>query len=86
VRHELEQLSPLAGEGKIDVPVDLATGPHDKYFPPSQSYRLERIAPQRTVTVTGALNHAELDVSAEDIPAFLILDGFVVRVLRTARD
>jgi pimeloyl-ACP methyl ester carboxylesterase len=86
VRHELERLSPLAGEGKIDVPVDLVTGPHDKYFPPSQSYRLERIAPRRTVTVTGALNHAELDVSPEDVPAFLTFDGFVVRVLRTARD
>jgi dienelactone hydrolase len=85
VRHELEQLSPLAGEGKINVPVELATGPHDKYFPPSESYRLERIAPQRTVTVTGALDHAELNVTPRDIPAFLTFDGFVVRALRTAR-
>jgi pimeloyl-ACP methyl ester carboxylesterase len=85
VRHELEQLSPLAGEGKINVPVELATGPHDKYFPPSESYGLERIAPQRTVTVTGALDHAELNVTPRDIPAFLTFDRFVVRALRTAR-
>jgi acetyl esterase/lipase len=86
VRHDLEELSPLSGEGRISAPVDLATGPHDKYFPPSQSYRVVRIAPQRTVTVTGALDHAKLKVSPRDIPAFLAFDGFVVRALRTARD
>jgi acetyl esterase/lipase len=86
VRHDLEELSPLSGEVKISAPVELATGPHDKYFPPSQSYRVVRIAPQRTVTVTGALDHAKLKVSPRDIPAFLAFDGFVVRALRTARD
>jgi pimeloyl-ACP methyl ester carboxylesterase len=86
VRHELEELSPLAGKGKIGAPVELATGPHDKYFPPSESYRLKRVAPQRRVTVTPALDHAELDVSPGDIPAFLTFDAFVVRALRAARD
>src|SRR5215204_373894 len=42
VRHDLEELSPLADTGRIRVPVELATGPRDKYFPPSQSYALER--------------------------------------------
>ncbi len=86
VRHDLEVLSPLAGEEKISTPVDLATGPHDAYFPPSESYALDRVASQRRVTVTPALDHAELNVSPEDIPAFLTFDGFVVRALRTARD
>jgi pimeloyl-ACP methyl ester carboxylesterase len=86
VSHDLEVLSPLAGEEKISTPVELATGPHDAYFPPSESYALERVAPQRRVTVTPALDHAELDVSPEDIPALLTFDGFVVRALRTARD
>jgi pimeloyl-ACP methyl ester carboxylesterase len=85
VHHDLEELSPLAGTGRIRAPVELATGPHDKYFPPSQSYALERIAPQRRVTVTGALDHAKLEVSLEDIPAFATFDAFVVRSLRTAR-
>jgi len=84
-RHDLEELSPLAGTGRIRVPVELATGPHDKYFPPSQSYVLERVSPQRRVTVTGALDHAKLDVSLGDIPAFATFDGFVVRSLRAAR-
>jgi pimeloyl-ACP methyl ester carboxylesterase len=86
VIHDLEELSPLAGKEKISVPVELATGPHDAYFPPSEAYALERVAPQRRVTVTPALDHAELDVSPADIPAFLTFDGFVVRALRTARD
>jgi pimeloyl-ACP methyl ester carboxylesterase len=85
VRHDLEELSPLAGTGRIRVPVELATGPHDKYFPPSQSYTLERVAPQRRVTVTEALDHAKLEVSPGDIPAFVTFDAFVVLSLRTAR-
>jgi pimeloyl-ACP methyl ester carboxylesterase len=84
-RHDLEELSPLAGTGRIRAPVELATGPHDRYFPPSQSYALERVAPERRVTVTGALDHARLDVSLEDILAFATFDAFVVRSLRTAR-
>jgi pimeloyl-ACP methyl ester carboxylesterase len=85
VRNDLEELSPLAGTGRIRVPVELATGPHDKYFPPSQSYALERVAPQRRVTVTEALDHAKLEVSPGDVPAFATFDAFVVRSLRTAR-
>jgi pimeloyl-ACP methyl ester carboxylesterase len=85
VRHDLEELSPLAGTGRIRVPVELATGPHDKYFPPSQSYALERVAPQRRVTVTEALDHAKLELSPGDVPAFVTFDAFVVRSLRTAR-
>src|SRR5215210_10451 len=84
-RQDLEELSPLAGTGRIRSPVELATGPHDKYFPPSQSYGLERIAPERRVTVTAALDHAELHVSPEDIRALATFDAFVVRSLRTAR-
>ena len=85
VRADLRELSPLAGTGRIYVPVELITGPHDKYFPPSQSYALERIAPARRVTVTGALDHAKLEASLGDIPAFATFDAFVVRSLRTAR-
>jgi acetyl esterase/lipase len=85
VSDDLKGLSPLSSGGRIGIPVELATGPHDKYFPPSESYALERIAPGRTVTVTAALDHAELAVSPRDIPGFLAFDGFVVRALREAR-
>jgi pimeloyl-ACP methyl ester carboxylesterase len=85
VGRDLEVLSPLAGKEKINTPVELATGPHDAYFPPSESYNLQRIAPRRTVTVTPTLDHAELHVTWRHIPAFLAFDGFVVRALRTTR-
>ena len=85
MRHDLEELSPLAAKRRISVPVELATGPHDKYFPPYESYELKRIAPERHVTVTGALDHAELKVSPGDIPAFAVFDGYVVRTLSDAR-
>ena len=75
VRHDLEELSPLSGEGRIGVPVELATGPRDKYFPPSESYNLKRVAPERRVTVTEALDHARLNVSLKDIPAFVAFDA-----------
>lgn len=86
VRNDLEELSPLSEGGRIGAPVELATGPRDRYFPPSESYALERIAPQRRVTVTAALDHAEINASPRDIQAFLAFDGFVVRSLSNARD
>ncbi len=85
VRADLEVLSPLAGKGRIGAPVEVATGPRDRYFPASESYELERIAPGRRVTVTRALDHAELDFSLGDAPAFAAFDAFVVRSLREAR-
>jgi hypothetical protein len=85
VRADLAELSPLAGEGRIRAPVEVATGPKDKYFPASESYELERIAPGRRVTLTRALDHARLDFSVGDAPAFAAFDAFVVRALREAR-
>jgi hypothetical protein len=37
------------------------------------------------VTVSEALDHAELNSSVRDLPALLLIDGFVVRSLREAR-
>ncbi len=85
VRADLRELSPLAGTGRIDAPVEVATGPRDRYFPASESYELERVAPGRRVTVTRALDHAELDFSLRDAPDLAAFDGFVVRSLREAR-
>ena len=85
VRADLRELSPLAGTGRIDARVEVVTGPQDRYFPASESYGLKRVAPQRRVTVTQALDHAELKFSFRDAPAFAAFDGFVVRSLRIAR-
>lgn len=85
VRSDLERLSPLAGEGGISAPIELATAPRDEYFPPSESFAIARIAPDHRVTVTGALEHAEPGFEVRELPAFASLNGFVVRSLREAR-
>ena len=84
VRDDLEVFSPLAGTGRIGAPVEVATGPRDKYFPASESYELRRIAPERRVTLTGAIDHSELNFSPGDVPALAAFDAFVVRSLRFA--
>lgn len=85
VRSALEKLSPLAGEGSIDAPVELVTAPRDKYFPPSESFAAARLAADHDVAVTEALEHAEPGFDLRELPAFLFLDAFVVRSLHQAR-
>ena len=82
IRAGMEELSPLAGDKRISAPVELASGPRDKYFPVSESFALDRIAADHRVTVSEAIDHSE--VSFSNIPAFVKLDGFVVRSLREA--
>ena len=83
IRERMERLSPLAGDERIAAPVELASGPEDKYFPVSESFALGSIAADYRVTVTEAIDHSEFSFS--DIPAFAQFDGFVVRSLREAR-
>ena len=85
VRAKMEELSPLAEGGHVNVPVEMVSGPHDKYFPLSETHAVVRIAPQARVTVSEALEHAELDSSVRHLPALLLMDGFVVRSLRQTR-
>lgn len=84
-REDLEALSPLAGEGRVEAPVELVSGPKDIYFPVSESRALARIAPDHRVAVTEALDHAELSFSIRDLRAFARMDAFVVRSLREPR-
>jgi len=84
VRSKMEELSPLAGDERLSVPVEVISGPEDKYFPVSESYAIVRIAPQARVTVTEALDHVEPSSSFRDLPAFLPVNGFMVRSLRAA--
>ena len=83
IRERMERLSPLAGDERIAAPVELASGPEDKYFPVSESFALGSIAADHRVTVTEAIDHSEFSFS--DTPAFARFDGFVVRSLREAR-
>jgi hypothetical protein len=67
------------------MPVELASAPYDKYFPPAESHRLAAIAPNVRVTVTLTLDHAVPKLSVVDDADLLRFDGFVVRYLRLAR-
>ena len=83
IRAGMEELSPLAGDERISAPVELVSGARDRYFPVSESFAIDCIAADHRVTVSEAIDHSE--VSFSDIPAFVRLDGFVVRSLREAR-
>jgi pimeloyl-ACP methyl ester carboxylesterase len=83
IRAKMEKLSPLAGDARVEAPVELASGYRDKYFPISETFALGRIAPYLRVTESEAIDHSE--ISFKNIPAFAELDGFVVRSLRAAR-
>ena len=85
VRANLRELSPVAGDERVSAPVELISGPRDRYFPLSETYAVRRIAPQARVSVTEALDHVEPNPSFRDLPAFLRVNGFMVRSLREAR-
>jgi pimeloyl-ACP methyl ester carboxylesterase len=78
-------LSPLVRTRGLVMPVELATAPHDKYFPPAESHALARAAPDVRVTVTSTLEHAVPNISFGDVADLFRFDGFVVRYLRLAR-
>lgn len=84
VRTRIDRLSPLRRGGEIAAPVELASGPSDRYFPLAESRAVARVAPRLRVTVTEALDHADLVPSLADLPDLARLDGFVVRSLRFA--
>jgi pimeloyl-ACP methyl ester carboxylesterase len=85
VRKAVAALSPIRHAGRLNVPVELASAPSDRYFPPAESRRLAAIAPNVRVTVTSTLDHAVPKPSVADVADLLRFDGFVVRYLRLAR-
>ena len=83
-RAGIRSLSPLHRASRLQMPVELATAPHDKYFPPAESYALAQAAPDVRVTVTSTLEHAVPKLSLGDIADLGRFDAFVVRYLRVA--
>ena len=85
VRKAVARLSPIRHAGRLNMPVELASAPHDKYFPPAEARRLTALAPNVRVTVTSTLDHAVPKLSVADVADLVRFDGFVVRYLRHAR-
>jgi pimeloyl-ACP methyl ester carboxylesterase len=84
-RAQIRALSPLNNASRLRMPVELATAPRDKYFPPAESHALARAAPNVRVTVTSTLEHAVPELSLGDIADLGRFNAFVVRYLRLAR-
>jgi pimeloyl-ACP methyl ester carboxylesterase len=85
-RANVRLFSPIHRAEHLVMPVELATAPHDKYFPPGESFALARAAPDARVTVTSTLDHAVPKVSLGDIGDLGEFDAFMVRYLRRAQD
>jgi pimeloyl-ACP methyl ester carboxylesterase len=88
LRASERRLSPLAGAGGLRAPVDIASAPHDKYFPLSETRDLAQAATHTRVelTVTDTLHHAIPSLSLPDLTGLLAFDDWVVHVVEAARD
>lgn len=86
MRGEVARLSPISRARRLRVPVEIASAPHDKYFPVEESRALRRAATNThvSITVSRTLSHAIPEPSLGAIADLFRFDGFVVRVLKTA--
>jgi hypothetical protein len=85
LRRDVALLSPILHARRLAAPVELASAPHDKYFPPAESRSLARRSPRVRVTTTSTLEHAIPRLSLHDLADLAAFDGFIVRFLRDAR-
>jgi len=87
MRARIARLSPIYGARRLDEPVEIASSPHDKYFPLEESKALTRAVngTHLTITSTQTLSHAIPEPSFGDIADLFRFDGFVVRVLKKAK-
>jgi pimeloyl-ACP methyl ester carboxylesterase len=81
------RLSPLVGASRLRAPVEIASAPHDKYFPLGETKALVRADRHSRVrlTVTSTLHHAVPSFSLSDLSDLLRFDGWAVRSLRGLR-
>jgi pimeloyl-ACP methyl ester carboxylesterase len=87
LRASVARLSPLAGAARLRAPVDIASAPHDKYFPLGETEALIRADRHSRVslTVTSTLHHAVPNFSLSDLSDLGRFDGWAVRSLRGLR-
>jgi pimeloyl-ACP methyl ester carboxylesterase len=84
-RARMRRLSPIVAARGLRAPVEIASAPHDKYFPLSESRGLARQAQVR-ITVTSTLEHAIPEASPSGVADLFRFHAFIVRALRRARD
>jgi hypothetical protein len=87
LRTSIARLSPLSGAYRLRAPVEIASAPHDKYFPLAETQALARVATHTRVrlTVTSTLHHAIPSLSLSDVADLFRFDGWAVRSLQALR-
>jgi pimeloyl-ACP methyl ester carboxylesterase len=83
-RSRMRRLSPILTATRLRAPIEIASAPHDKYFPLSESRVLAREADVR-ITVTSTLEHAIPEASPSGVADLFRFHAFIVRALRRAR-
>ena len=83
-RESVESLSPLRAASRLVAPVEIATAPHDTYFPVAESVALAGVNPRVTLTVTEALAHAAPTFTRTGLAGLVRLHLFFTRSLAAA--
>jgi len=84
VRLAAVSLSPVHVARHLHAPVEIATAPHDRYFPLAEAQALAAASPRVRITVTSLLAHATPRLSARYVAELRGLDAFFVRTLKAA--
>jgi pimeloyl-ACP methyl ester carboxylesterase len=84
-RARMRRLSPIVAARRLRAPIEIASAPHDKYFPLAESRALAREVDVR-ITVTSTLEHAVPDASPSGVADLFRFHAFIVRALRRARE
>ncbi len=85
LRRSVRLLSPIVRARRLGVPVELASAPHDPYFPPAESRSLAKRSKHVRLTVTSTLDHAIPALSVGDIGDLAAFDKFIVRFVHDAQ-
>ena len=83
-REIVASLSPLRSAARVSAPIEIATAPHDKYFPLAEPLALQAEVATVRLTVTSALAHATPRLTPGSARDFARLQGFVARALAAA--
>ena len=84
LKHVVASLSPLRSAAHLSAPVEIASAPHDKYFPLAESLALQREIGGVRLTVTSALAHATPRLTLRNVADVARLEGFIARSLGAA--
>jgi acetyl esterase/lipase len=84
VRLAAASLSPIYVARRLHAPVEIATAPHDRYFPIAQARALAAASPHVRITITSLLAHATPRFDARNMADIRRLYAFFTRALRAA--